>query len=371
MIGRWRLLTVLASLGLLAAACRAPVQDAPALPVWTPPQSPLLAVSTPAGPLRLGTPMVVVVDYRTLPPGSGVVVSLVRAAGPAAEGLYDGLTGPIASRPLTLSGDGRATMRWDGANAGYGGDLILPSYVISPGRYRFRAAVYPHSRFMVGHRGEPASVGESYSEPFLVTGPIDATRLARWLREPASEQVADLPWAEGYGPPSWGWWVDEGRDFRRDPRGWCMDFQPRPPMTGILTACAPLGAVSPEGLRVREMGVRFYGRIGWPGGVIQGPGARDAALAITPETAVGLSKGKASVAERRARLEAMSYRPDLKAWLVVLRVRDDPRVVRVSDAGRACTVAAPPGWVDWGRTLAVMDAPCAGRPSPAALRLSP
>lgn len=317
-----------ASLLLLCAIEVREGQAAPrARPGWPPPSTSMLAIEMRPTTLDIGTSAKVLLRFHKLPPNSGIVVSLVRAGGTGADVVnrYFGPLGPIHDQTLRLSGSGRTTVVWDASTVGcYPNDAPMRCR-IEPGRYRLEGSIYPHGDFaavpFLRARPPPLPIAHSYSQPIVVRGPPDLETLAFHIRGAASREVASLPSSRGYwmmGRRS-DWFVDEGENFRRERRGWCMDFKPRPPLEGKLTACAPASAVSTEGLQIRDLSMSFSGRPMWPANVIQGTASWDAALALVPTAEpLGYLGWPTGATGLQQSIYAAHYRPDLRAWLVAI-----------------------------------------------------
>lgn len=307
---------------------------------------PTLAIDPPARETQIGQSIEIAVHHPRSRLGSVIVVSLERTGGAGEAGNYVGPVGVIGVIRPGGRHAGVAHLRWNGATVGCSPEDSPTQCPIEPGRYRLRAALYPHGRFdptpFLISRPAPRVISEVLSEPLRIVGPPNFTALQGSLRGGASEHVRGREVGRGF------WMmgrsdalVDQGHDFRREPRGWCMDFRPIEPIDGTLTSCAPLSAVSDEGLQTRPRPLTFYGELTWPDDIVPATRAWHAAIELVPQVqllgyvgwprdAVGLERS----------IYASKYRDDLGAWLIMLHVppsdASNAVVVSVEKGGKAC-----------------------------------
>lgn len=344
---------------LLATACgpvsetepaeATPLRPAPAAPQ---PNSTLAAIIAP-GDFERGTGQTIIIDYRDVPPGAGLVIALERAGGTEDINRYAGPLGAIEPEAAAVSGSGQTTLAWNGRTVFCPDRPWGPGCVVEPGRYRLKASIYadtdvtvvwPSMEEVVGHL--PALLGVSYSKPFVIGGKPDLGPLASALRSRASHWVNRQPMAEAFWMYGRGdWFVDEGGPLQHGRRGWCRDFAPRAPMKGTVTACAPDSAVSAAGVQIREFPVTYHGRPRWPAGAKTGREVWDAALSRVPDAArLGYAGWPPTATGRQQAIPAAHYRSDLSAWLVVVHTGGEQNVlVRVPDLGQPCVVGRFPG----------------------------
>ena len=332
-----------------------------------------------------GTEITFQVEHRGLPPGAGLVLTLVRDV-PTSEIGYQGATGPLTPKPLPIGPDQRTAFVWNGrdvACAPADAPTWCPAEV---GRYRIHAQVFDRADFgLVGwpDRSPRTLLAESVSEPFLLTGEPDLTVLEPMLRALAVQRVADSLFTEkgrtgtgAFGPIARS--LDRLGPVARTGAGICAEYEATPPFRGRLRACAPARSLTEAGLRVRREDVTASGDVDWAAGVVPYPRAEAAALAAADAAYVGRVRFGTQPTREQLGIPAgtdfqawsranplgstylssgvmdWTYRQDAGAWAFLISEImaggqesapgrfADAVAVRVDGAGRACIVAVRP-----------------------------
>ena len=162
-----------AALAFAAAACggepAGPSGPAPAAGSRPSAPVPTVAVAdVPAGPLRQPVRFRFRVDYRDVPVGAGLLVSIHESRGPAGAG------GGLTLMPVPIAGSGSVELVFDGSAITAPADAPL-AHSVPPGDYRLRARVGDSRKTpwsMIDNNGRELASAESAAFTIVPGGPV-------------------------------------------------------------------------------------------------------------------------------------------------------------------------------------------------------
>ena len=116
----------------------------------------------------------IVIRYRNIPVGSGLVLSVVSGR------LRDEPGGPLVVRPIKISGSGSQRFTWDGRTTYWApADAPIPRRQVFVGTYKVIALVYDRANFSTVSRSPPPNpklIVRSQSRRFLLQSDPDISR---------------------------------------------------------------------------------------------------------------------------------------------------------------------------------------------------
>ncbi len=357
---------VLTAVASLAAALTIPGDRATAQEAQSAESRPAVAIAFPEGwQIEKGEPLTIEMRHRDIPPGSGLVLDLVRDAPKGRNRTYLGSDGPLMLAPREIAGSGSFAFTWNGREVGCAPtDVPTLCDDVEVGRYRLRATIYDRADAgILGLSDKPRAsvVASTLSLPLRIVGEPNLDRLLPWMRGRASSFLRSA--AVGRRSPGPGDNFIAGRldlrqHVRRTDAGYCAAFDLAPPFSGVLTACAPKDTVNDIGIAVPR--VTVSGAVDYKPGALRYEDAlaeafrlADAPYLLRVGSRRQPSPGKAGATYLTSAVQDWWYRAASHAWLFAIWELKrggaasadrfaDKLLVRVHDSGDACVVETVP-----------------------------
>lgn len=224
------------------------------------------------------------VEWRDVPAGAGLIVTLERAAPVGERWRYAGITGPVQLFTIPVSGSGARDLEWSGREIGCA-PADAPTWCdgVEIGAYTLTATILdlPDYNFLGWPDRRPyRPLTWAKSAPFSIDGALDLGSLLNkrqavtdYLRRRLGffvphydRTILDRPLPAAHSGAS----------------GYCAGIELRLPLQGVLTACLPQRSIDRHGVRATGDDLVFSGAIGYRKGLI----AQDRAEAVARRIAV-------------------------------------------------------------------------------------